>query len=254
MHDAQYPRLRRAAGVVFVLCLSFSTFALSGELSVGAVASVTVAPYKSYDTVVMPFPFVTYKSDHLYIKGTSLGAHIFKNDRHELSVGASYLGLAFKPSKTDDQVLKRLDKRHSTMLADISYSYVSKFGLIRTQLAQDVLGQSNGMLGNLSLHVPWMTDSFIIMPGVGVQWASSNHNQYYYGISGKESRRSGLKRYRPGDAFTPYMTLEAKVRITDKWDVVAKGRVEYLPRRVKDSPMVGKSCAASIMAGVQYNF
>jgi len=237
-----------------VAALFLTQAALSGELSVGAVGALNLSPYKSYDTTLLPLPFITYKSDMLYLKGTSAGVHLYKNDQHELSVGASYLGLSFKPGKTDDRALKHLDKRRSTLMADISYSYVSKFGLIRSRLGQDVLGQSNGMLGDLSLHIPWITDSFVLMPGIGVQWASSKHNEYYYGISRKESRRSGLRSYKPGNTFSPYLTLEAKYKLTDKWDLVAKGRVEYLTGRLQDSPMVGKSFATSIMAGVQYNF
>lgn len=240
---------------VLALCLVFPIASvLSGELSVGAVASVSVSPYKSYDTTVMPLPFITYKSDRLFIKGTSLGVHLLKNERHELSLGASYLGLEFKPRKTDDRALKLLDKRHSTMTADVFYSYVSKIGLVRASLAQDVLGNSDGMLGNLSLHVPWITDCFVVMPGLGVQWGSSKHNKYYYGVTGRESDRSGLKRYNPGNTFSPYLTLEAKFKVAERLDVVAKARAEYLTGRVKHSPMVGKSFSSSISAGLQYNF
>lgn len=246
--------LRKVSLLVLAAVVLAAPVAFSGELSIGAVGAVTISPYKSYDTGVMPFPFITYKSDRLYVKGTSAGVHLYKDENHELSVGASYLGQSFKPSKTDDRALKQLDKRHSTVMADISYSYVSKIGLIRSRFGHDVLGESNGMLGDLSLHIPWITDSFVLMPGIGVQWASSKHNEHYYGISGKESRRSGLKRYKPGNTFSPYLTLEAKYSITDKWDLVAKGRVEYLTGKIQDSPMVGKSYAASIMAGVQYNF
>lgn len=249
----------KAIGIKFLLVAAIAVLpwranALTGELSIGAVGSVHVSPYKSYDTTVLPLPFVTYKSDRFYAKGTSLGVHLLKNERHELSVGASYLGLEFKPRRTDDRQLKQLDKRRSTMLADISYSYVSRFGLVRTQLGQDVLGKSDGMLGNLSLHVPWMTETFVVMPGIGVQWASSKHNEYYYGVSRTEAARSGLRRCSPGNTFSPYLMLEAKYKLSDGWDVVAKARTEYVTGRLKDSPMVGKSFTTSIMAGVQYNF
>lgn len=241
--------------VLFALAAALSAgIGFAGDWSVGAVGAVTISPYKSYDTRVLPLPFISYKSDRLFIKGTSLGVHLLKNERHEVSLGASYLGLEFKPGKTDEAALKRLDKRRSTITADASYSLVSKIGLIRAQLSQDILGHSNGMLGSLSVHVPWMTETFVIMPGAGVQWSSSNHNDYYFGVSGREARRSGLKRYKPGDSFSPYLTLEAKYKINECWDIVAKGKAEFLPKRVKDSPMVGRSVAASIMAGVQYNF
>ncbi|MCC8167158.1 MAG: MipA/OmpV family protein, partial [Planctomycetes bacterium] len=226
------------------------------EFSLGAVATVTITPYKQYDTLVMPFPYISYKGQHFFINGDSAGAYIFKNDRHELTIGASYLGMEFKPRRTDNATLKVLDKRRSTALAEINYSYISKIGLIRARVAQDILGKSNGTLANLSLHVPWITDRFIIMPGLGVEFASKNHNKYYYGVRGHEALRSGgtLRRDDTGHTFTPYATLEAKFKINERWNVIAKGRIDYLASKVRDSQMVGKSYSASLTAGVQFNF
>ncbi len=225
------------------------------EFSLGAVATVTISPYKQYDTTVMPFPYISYKGQHFFINGDSAGAYLFKNDRHELTVGAAYLGMDFKPRRTDNATLKLLDKRRSTALAEINYSYISKIGLIRARVAQDILGQSNGTLANLSLHVPWITDCFVIMPGLGVEFASKNHNKYYYGVSGVEAARSpNLRRDDTGNTFTPYATLEAKFKVNDRWDIIAKGRIDYLASKVRDSQMVGKNYAASFTAGFQYNF
>ncbi len=36
-----------------------------------------------------------------------------------------------------------------------------------------------------------------VTPGIGVQWNSENQNEYYYGVSRKESARSGLRGYNP---------------------------------------------------------
>lgn len=38
-----------------------------------------------------------------------------------------------------------------------------------------------------------------VTPGIGVQWNSENQNEYYYGVSRKESARSGLRGYNPND-------------------------------------------------------
>ncbi len=234
--------------------LAAMTVSLGGELSVGAVSSVTVNPYKSYDMTVLPLPLVQYASDTFFIRGTSAGVHLFKNDKHEISVGGSYFGTSFRRDNTDDDQLKTLDSRHQTVMAEAAYSYVSAIGLFRAKVGQDVLDHSRGQLANLSWHVPWIADRFIVMPGVGVEYASDSHNEYYYGISDREAARGGAGEYDPGSSFTPYATLEAKFSIRDKWDIVAKGQMQYLSRRVKDSPMVGKSYSASVMAGVQYTF
>ncbi len=45
-----------------------------------------------------------------------------------------------------------------------------------------------------------------VTPGIGVQWNSENQNEYYYGVSRKESARSGLRGYNPNDSWSPYLS------------------------------------------------
>lgn len=236
-----------------LLTISVST-TLSGEWSVGAGGVINISPYKSYDTTIMPFPLVAYDSQRLYVKGTSLGVNLLKNDLHKLSLGASYHGMSFDPDKTTDNALKTLDKRHSTLMAEASYSLTSKFGVFRANVSQDVLGKSNGTLGNLTYCLPMVTEKFTLLPGFGIQWSSSKYNEYYYGVSRVESARSGLEQYKSGDALSPTAMLGIEYKITERWKVMGAAKVEYLTGKVKDSPIVGKKYAASIMAGVQFTF
>ena len=53
-----------------------------------------------------------------------------------------------------------------------------------------------------------------LTPAIGVLDDDENFNEYYYGISGNESRRSGLSSYSPGDSWTPYVGLSAKYALT----------------------------------------
>lgn len=91
----------------------------SGELSVGAAVAVSVSPYKSYDVTVAPLPLITYDSDRFYLKGLGLGVHLLKNERHTVSLGATYHGMGFDPKDTDARELKALDKRHGTLMANV---------------------------------------------------------------------------------------------------------------------------------------
>jgi len=122
-------------------------------------------------------------------------------------------------------------------------------------VSQDVLGKSKGALGDLSLLVPWITEKFTMAPGIGIQVSNAKYNEYYYGVSRKESARSGVKHYKPGgDAVSPYISLAIKYNITERWQAVAMGKVEYLTKKITDSPMVGKKYAATVGAGLQFNF
>ena len=60
-----------------------------------------------------------------------------------------------------------------------------------------------------------------LTPSIGVLYYDENFNEYYYGISGNESRRSGLSSYSPGDSWTPYVGLSAKYALTSNLTLLA---------------------------------
>ena len=72
-----------------------------------------------------------------------------------------------------------------------------------------------------------------------MQYNSENYNDYYYGVSKNESRRSGLKSYSADDGWDPY-GADRELQLGD-WNVYGTGRYERLSDEVKDSPMVDKS-------------
>ncbi len=78
-------------------------------------------------------------------------------------------------------------------------------------------------------------------PGIGVQWNSENQNEYYYGVSRKESARSGLRGYNPNDSWSPYTELSASYNFLGDWSVYGTARYTRLSDEVTDSPMVDKS-------------
>lgn len=64
-----------------------------------------------------------------------------------------------------------------------------------------------------------------------------------------------MKYYKPGgNAVSPYISLGIQYNITERWQAVAMGKVEYLPKKVTDSPMVGKRYAATVGVGLQFKF
>jgi hypothetical protein len=58
-----------------------------------------------------------------------------------------------------------------------------------------------------------------LTPGIGVQYSSENYNDYYYGVSKNESRRSGLKTYGADDGWDPYLELTASYNFLGDWSV-----------------------------------
>ncbi|MEG1348127.1 MAG: MipA/OmpV family protein, partial [Hafnia sp.] len=87
-----------------------------------------------------------------------------------------------------------------------------------------------------------------------VTWNSANQNDYYFGVSGSESNRSGYKRYTADDSWNPYVELTARYQINSSWNAFFTGRYIRLSDEVKDSPMIDKSYSGLLWTGVTYTF
>ncbi len=63
---------------------------------------------------------------------------------------------------------------------------------------------SNGFIWDLAWLYRYTNGAVTLTPGIGVQYSSENYNDYYYGVSKAESRRSGLNSYSADDGWDPY--------------------------------------------------
>ncbi|WP_459694494.1 MipA/OmpV family protein, partial [Achromobacter xylosoxidans] len=148
----------------------------------------------------------------------------------------------------------QLDKSKSTMRAGHSYVHNTEHGFLRTGLASNTLDNRNGFIWDLASLYRYTTGRITRTPGIGAQYNSENYNDYYYGVSKNESRRSGLKSYSADDGWDPYLELTASYNFLGGWSVYGTGRYERLSDEVKDSPMVDKSWAGIFSVGVSYKF
>ncbi|WP_342320976.1 MipA/OmpV family protein [Kosakonia sp. BYX6] len=234
-----------------------SAFAANAEntFSLGAGVGVVESPYKEYDTRVLPIPVVTYESDNFWFRGIGGGYYLWNDEADKLSITAFYSPWQFKPKDSDDNQLRQLDRRKATAMAGLSYIHnTAQYGFLRTTLAGDVLDNSNGVMWDIAWLYNYINGGLSVTPGLGVEWSSDNQNEYYYGVSGKESRRSGLRTYDPDSSWNPYLELSVSYRLTSNWSVYGTGRYTRLSDEVKDSPMVDKSWSGLLSTGVTYRF
>lgn len=105
---------------------------------------------------------------------------------------------------------------------------------------------------------PWLyrytNGNLTLTPGIGVEWNSDNQNEYYYGVSRHESRRSGMRSYDPDSSWNPYLELSANYRFLGDWSVYGVARYTRLSDEITDSPMVDKSWSGLISTGITYTF
>lgn len=232
----------------------FSQAAVAGTWSLGASALGIVNPYRGYDNKIYPVPLVSYEGDDFYFKSLTAGYYLWKDDKNKFSLTATYIPFVFDPDDSDDHQMKNLNKRRGTLMSGLAYSHNEDWGTLRATFSGDVLNNSNGLVADAAYLYPIHQDNWALIPSFGVMWNSSNQNDYYYGVSKDESRRSGMSSYSADDSFNPYAELSARYNFTKDWQAFFTGRYIRLADEVKDSPMVDKSYTAVVWTGVTYTF
>lgn len=210
--------------------------------------------YKEYDRRVSGVPVLSYEGDVFFIRGLAVGLNLYRESGHNIFADVHYEYLNFNPKDTNNLQLKELDRRKATAMAGIGYNYRDTWGVLYLRASADILGKSNGILVDAGYIYPFMLGRIRVVPRIGIEWASENHNNYYYGISEKESVRSGLPAYELSNDFSPYLDLSLQYAIDRDWGVFMRGRVNALSSDIKDSPMVDKSYGIALGMGVKYSF
>ncbi len=75
-----------------------------------------------------------------------------------------------------------LDRRKTNHDGRLSYVHNTQYGFLRTTLAGDTLGNSNGITWDWRLY-RYTNSNLTLTPGIGPEWNSDNQNEYYYGVS-----------------------------------------------------------------------
>ncbi|ECU3284698.1 MipA/OmpV family protein [Salmonella enterica subsp. enterica serovar Javiana] len=240
--------------ICMLSALSLNEALAESNLTLGAGVGVVEHPYKNYDAQAYLFPAISYDGDHFWFRGLGGGYYLWNDTADTLSVTAYWQPLFFKPSDSDNCQLRLLDKRKSTMMAGISWSHHTQYGFLRTTLAGDVLDNSNGIVWDAAWLYRYVNGDFTLTPGVGIEWNSQEQNEYYYGVSRKESAHSGLQQYKPDDGWAPYLEVSANYRFAGDWGIYGTARYTRLSDEVTDSPMVDKSWNGLFSTGISYRF
>lgn len=237
--------------LLLFLC-STTVTAFADSLGIGI--SWSKSPYKGYGGQTEPLPQIDIDNGRFFIDDLSIGAYLYKTDKQEITVDLSYLPQQFKPKDSDNAKLKKLDKRHPTAVAELGYSLTTSIGNFSASMGADVLDNSNSLLMDASYNFALSGDKWTVLQTIGLGWANSNHNDYYYGISHQEAKRSDLPAYHAKSSFTPYVAITGNYKMTKHINGFAGVRVDKLTGDVKHSPMTEHSVIPSIFAGMNYQF
>ncbi|GAA5113513.1 MipA/OmpV family protein [Orbus sasakiae] len=234
--------------------LTISSVASASDVSLGIAGGLIDSPYKGYGAVYDAIPYVYYDDGLFYVNGLSAGAYAYNDNDQAVTLGINYLVLQFDPKKSDDEQLKQLKKRNSTLLAEVGYSLSTKWGDFATKVGADVLNESNSVIVNANYSYPIYGENWSITPKIGLNWTNSSHNNHYFGVSHKESARSELAYHDADSAITPYIELSGQYMFTENINAFVGVRIDKLTSDAANSPMIAHSTVASVFGGVAYTF
>jgi len=223
-------------------------------ISLGGGVRVSTSEYKDDGTSISPVPLVNYEGEYFFLRGLTAGAHIYKDELNELSLTVSYMTQSFDASESDNSAMRQLDDRDASMFAGAAYRVSSEWGVAKLSLSADVLDTSHGFIADASYAYPFKISFLKLRPVVGLEWTSEDFNDYYYGVSEKESLKSGLDRYRAGSGVNPYLGLNLKINLAEDFDLMLSTKAKSLSEEITDSPMVDRDVKYSFGVGMSYSF
>jgi MipA family protein len=222
--------------------------------SVGLAVGVQKSPYADYDTDVLPIPVVNYEGKSFHLRGGSLGWKLFNSESTEVSLLASPYMMRFKHKDTEDVRLRQLSNRSLSAMAGVALRHTAPWGIVQANVQKEVSGHGGGFAADAKYAYPIPTGRVTLVPGIGAGYASSDLNDYYFGVSAAESARSGLAAYRAGSGVSPYIDLTAVMPLGPHWTATGSLRRTRLSDAVKDSPMTEGRHMDSAVIALSYGF
>lgn len=233
-----------------------TTVPASAEDKTGISVGINVIAENSgydIDDDVTILPSLFYDNGTFYARGSQFGGYLINDDKNELSGFIQPGGSQFDPDDADG-ALKELDERKWSGMAGVSYLRRTPIGGFRGQVATDITGHSEGTVARLTYLARLNPGKWTIYPSVGLEWANEDYNEYYYGVTQKESDKSGIKTYSPDSSISPYVSVNATYEINKDWDLFLGQSINYLSDEQHDSPMVDDRVGYRTTLGVLYKF
>jgi outer membrane scaffolding protein for murein synthesis (MipA/OmpV family) len=145
-------------------------------------------------------------------------------------------------------------KRKMYFDGSLAVSYKLNRGLTaRLKFAMEISSEFNGNAADLSLSQYMPVSGVPVILRAGSKWYDSSRSEYIYGVYSSET--TGLRsQYAPGNVFVPYLGLNTVYNLTEQMSLFASINASFLPKKVKDSPIVSKQISRSLIVGLGYKF
>jgi outer membrane protein len=240
--------------LIFSLLWSPLSFTQDREgLSVGVVAMSGNSIYKGVDTVFRLYPSLEYRKGPWEL-GLANGIKYKVVDAEKLELDMQ-LSPSFGPYDSSDSSTLSGMSRDATADFSIGSKYQIASGTsLSFRAGLEVTREYDGSFFNLSLNqfiFPLFGNP--VFADLGVKGYDAKKSKYLYGVYDSEVI-SGRAAYSPGATTTPYLGINSFFPITDRISGFVRLNMDFLPSKVKDSPIVSESTSALALLGITTTF
>ena len=244
-----------SAKSIATLCLIVAAPAVAQDYevpqgwTVGGFAVASQSPYVGEGNTFAAFPIVRYTGDGYSIGFEETAVDVYSTKR--TSVAAILQLRTSDLSDTDAAELTGID-RQATGDLGVKYQHnLGPFFAVAGHMVGEVTGEHGGqeVAAYAEQRLPLVPLPLAVRGGA--RWQSADLSQYVYGVLDSDT---GFEAYAPGAATLPYLSLGARLPISDKATFVSRIRLDALPKAVQDSPIVAEKTALSVGVGVLYSF
>ncbi len=215
---------------------------------------VMVAPeYEGSDKfTAMPVPLLSFNfGESIVVNPMGLEFTVFSRDNLSFRLNAQY---DWGRDEDDSDYLKGLGDIGGGVLVGGTVGYdlgpVELYGTL-----ERTFGGADGMQAIAGAVVTYPQGPLLLSAGASATWADSDYMSAYFGITDRQSERSGLARH---DAGSGFKRVDAEVFATylmsGNWVLRAQAGVGYLVGDAADSPIVQDKMQPSAMLVLGYRF
>jgi len=203
---------------------------------------------------LVPIPLISATlGDRVTIDLGGLNVDVYESNGFKVGVKGGYeFGGGRKES--DSPHLRGLGNIDAGAVIGTQLSYET--GPVEFYASVDkTIGGSEGLLGQVGANVSQNYNRFILSAGASATFADDKHMQTYFGVTGAQSARSGLRQHKAGAGLKRF-DIEASITYlaTENWVVRGQAGLGFLTGDAKNSPIVQDDLQPSAMLMIGYKF
>ena len=224
--------------------------ALRHHISIGA-AGIVKPDFEGADSYrIRPFPLVTYHNQYFFISTTrGAGVNVLRTPTMTAGPLVSY---RFGRDENNSHLLRGLGDVDGGVEVGgfFNWQFHPRFGAgVR---ALHGTGNAEGFTAdaNLTYNQPLVTNLNFVLR-TGAQFASEDYNEQFFGITQRQSRRSGYDEYSPGNGIKHVsVSPMLNYRFFDNYTAGVFYEYKRLTGPAADSPLVERGSANQHSSGV----